>query len=153
MSTHNICFRWEIRKISAFFGWKKRLICCYALVRYDLWMYLDIFYNACSSFKEVLPRFNSLKQKFTWHMVMQKNRIYRLVRNICSFLSETGNELQLRIRLRLYLNLSLDEKQALYHWPCLTSDMLSMNKPTLVQFFTHTKIVCYNNVKVRVPLA
>ena len=30
MSTHNICFRWEIRKISAFFRWKKRLICCYA---------------------------------------------------------------------------------------------------------------------------
>ena len=29
MSTHNICFHWEIRKISAFFGWKKRLICCY----------------------------------------------------------------------------------------------------------------------------
>ena len=29
MSTHNICFCWEIRKISAFFGWKKRLICCY----------------------------------------------------------------------------------------------------------------------------
>ena len=29
MSTHNICFREEIRKISAFFGWKKRLICCY----------------------------------------------------------------------------------------------------------------------------
>ena len=26
---HNICFRREIRKISAFFGWKKRLICCY----------------------------------------------------------------------------------------------------------------------------
>ena len=30
MSTHNICFRGEIRKISTFFGWKKRLICCYA---------------------------------------------------------------------------------------------------------------------------
>ena len=29
MSTHNICFCGEIRKISAFFGWKKRLICCY----------------------------------------------------------------------------------------------------------------------------
>ena len=29
MSTHNICFHGEIRKISAFFGWKKRLICCY----------------------------------------------------------------------------------------------------------------------------
>ena len=29
MSTHNICFYWEIRKISVFFGWKKRLICCY----------------------------------------------------------------------------------------------------------------------------
>ena len=26
---HNICFCGEIRKISAFFGWKKRLICCY----------------------------------------------------------------------------------------------------------------------------
>ena len=26
---HNICFCWEIRKISAFFGWKKCLICCY----------------------------------------------------------------------------------------------------------------------------
>ena len=30
MSTHNICFRWEIRRIWAFFRWKKRLICCYA---------------------------------------------------------------------------------------------------------------------------
>ena len=29
MSTHNICFRGEIRKISAFFRWKKRFICCY----------------------------------------------------------------------------------------------------------------------------
>ena len=29
MSTHNICFFWEIRKISAFFGWKKCIICCY----------------------------------------------------------------------------------------------------------------------------
>ena len=29
MSTHNICFCQEIRKISAFFGWKKHLICCY----------------------------------------------------------------------------------------------------------------------------
>ena len=30
MCTHNICFCQEIRKISAFFGWKKkRLICCY----------------------------------------------------------------------------------------------------------------------------
>ena len=28
MSTHNICFCWEIRKISAFFRWKKCLICC-----------------------------------------------------------------------------------------------------------------------------
>ena len=27
MSTHNICFYWEIRKISAVFGWKKCLIC------------------------------------------------------------------------------------------------------------------------------
>ena len=31
MSIHNICFRWEIRKISAVFGWKKCLICCYGL--------------------------------------------------------------------------------------------------------------------------
>ena len=31
MSTHNICFRSEIRKIPAFFGWKKRLICCYGI--------------------------------------------------------------------------------------------------------------------------
>ena len=29
MSTHNICFHWEIRKISAAFGWKKCLTCCY----------------------------------------------------------------------------------------------------------------------------
>ena len=29
MSTHNICFCWEIRKKSAFFGWKESLICCY----------------------------------------------------------------------------------------------------------------------------
>ena len=29
MSTHNICFHGEIRKISAFFRRKKRLICCY----------------------------------------------------------------------------------------------------------------------------
>ena len=29
MINHNICFCWEIRKISAFFGWKKHLICCY----------------------------------------------------------------------------------------------------------------------------
>ena len=29
MSTHNICFHREKRKISAFFRWKKRLICCY----------------------------------------------------------------------------------------------------------------------------
>ena len=29
MSTHNICIRREIRKISAFFRWKKHLICCY----------------------------------------------------------------------------------------------------------------------------
>ena len=28
---HNIRFYWEIRKISAFFGWKKRLIYCYGL--------------------------------------------------------------------------------------------------------------------------
>ena len=33
MSTHNIYFRGEIRKISAFFGRKKRLICCYGLSR------------------------------------------------------------------------------------------------------------------------
>ena len=32
MSTHNICFRGEIRKISAFFRWKKRLICCYGVL-------------------------------------------------------------------------------------------------------------------------
>ena len=32
MSTHNICFCGEIRKISAFFWWKKRLICCYGLI-------------------------------------------------------------------------------------------------------------------------
>ena len=32
MSTHNICFRWEIRKISAFFGWTKHLICCFDLL-------------------------------------------------------------------------------------------------------------------------
>ena len=31
MSTHNVCFCGEIRKISAFFGWKKCLICCYVL--------------------------------------------------------------------------------------------------------------------------
>ena len=29
MSTHNICFCGEIRKVSAFFGWKKCLICYY----------------------------------------------------------------------------------------------------------------------------
>ena len=29
MSTHNICFCDEIRKISAFLGLQKRLICCY----------------------------------------------------------------------------------------------------------------------------
>ena len=29
MSTHNISFHWEIRMLSAFFEWKKRLICCY----------------------------------------------------------------------------------------------------------------------------
>ena len=33
MSTHNICFCWEIRKISAFLGWKKCLICCYGIVK------------------------------------------------------------------------------------------------------------------------
>ena len=31
MSTHNICFCGEIRKISAFFGRKKCLICCYGV--------------------------------------------------------------------------------------------------------------------------
>ena len=31
MSTHNICFHGEIRKLSAFFGLKKRPICCYDL--------------------------------------------------------------------------------------------------------------------------
>ena len=31
MSTHNVCFCWEIIKISAGFGWKKRLICCYGI--------------------------------------------------------------------------------------------------------------------------
>ena len=29
MNTHNICFRREIRKITAFFKRKKRFICCY----------------------------------------------------------------------------------------------------------------------------
>ena len=29
ISTHNICFSWEIRKISAVFGWKKCPLCCY----------------------------------------------------------------------------------------------------------------------------
>ena len=32
MSTHNICFSGEIRKISAFFGRKKRSICCYDII-------------------------------------------------------------------------------------------------------------------------
>ena len=35
MSTHNICFRGEIIKISAFFGGKMRLICCYTVVYVD----------------------------------------------------------------------------------------------------------------------
>ena len=32
---HNIWFYWEIRKISAFFGWKKHLLCCYGSCRYS----------------------------------------------------------------------------------------------------------------------
>ena len=32
MSTCDICFCGEIRKISAFFGWKNRLICCYVFL-------------------------------------------------------------------------------------------------------------------------
>ena len=32
MSTHNICFHGEIRKISAFFQMKKVLISCYEIV-------------------------------------------------------------------------------------------------------------------------
>ena len=36
MSTHNISFRWEISKISAFFAWKKHLICCY-----DPWLFTE----------------------------------------------------------------------------------------------------------------
>ena len=31
MSTHNICFHGEIRKISAFFGRKKRSVCCFEI--------------------------------------------------------------------------------------------------------------------------
>ena len=38
MSTNNICFRGEIRKISAFLDEKKRLICCYAVMIY-MYMY------------------------------------------------------------------------------------------------------------------
>ena len=36
MSTHNICICREIRKISAFFGWKTYFICCYELHVYFL---------------------------------------------------------------------------------------------------------------------
>ena len=32
MSTHNVCFCREIRKLSAFFEWKKSLICCYVCI-------------------------------------------------------------------------------------------------------------------------
>ena len=39
MSTHNICFHGEIRKIAAFFGWKKHPICCYE----PLWVILCRF--------------------------------------------------------------------------------------------------------------
>ena len=38
MSTHNICFHWEIKKILAFFGWKKKcLICCYDVLQADIY--------------------------------------------------------------------------------------------------------------------
>ena len=30
-STHNMCFRGEIKKISTLFSWKKRPICCYVI--------------------------------------------------------------------------------------------------------------------------
>ena len=41
MITHNVCFHGEIRKISAFFGSKKHLICCYAVT----WNYADTLFS------------------------------------------------------------------------------------------------------------
>ena len=57
MGTNNICFHWEIRKISAFFGWKRRFICCYGISnkvstnihlktgKMTVWVRLDLYLN------------------------------------------------------------------------------------------------------------
>ena len=45
MSTHNICFRGEIRQISAFFQWKKHPICCYDAVSDNMFVN---FFNTSS---------------------------------------------------------------------------------------------------------
>ena len=45
MSTHNICFRGEIRKISAFFRMKKAPICCYGYIA---------FIVCCIAFTEIV---------------------------------------------------------------------------------------------------
>ena len=55
MSTHNICFHGEIRKISAFFGWKKCLICCCALGNQKKQKVVDF-----------LPIFLQGRQLFLW---------------------------------------------------------------------------------------
>ena len=44
MSTHNICLCWEIRKTSAFFKWKKHLICCYVLLFFSFQVYKVFFF-------------------------------------------------------------------------------------------------------------
>ena len=52
MSTHNIGFRGEIRKISAFFRWKKRLICCYVSLQcsHSCWWSLSTCVVFCCCF-------------------------------------------------------------------------------------------------------
>ena len=76
---HNICFCWEIRKISAFFGWRKCHICCFGYLDTPL-IWSSIFLK--NRHFIIQERFNPLQTEWTLpHYILEDSNLkFRYVR-------------------------------------------------------------------------
>ena len=117
MSTHNICFRWEIRKISAFFGWKKRHICCYGIIRH-----VSIYFGTWISSQDC-----SIGQHNFVFIFPEKTR---LEMSLDMFESSARHSIQIR-----YQPLGTVYNKMYMHFKCLFVCLLFNDTSTLASHF------------------